>query len=1086
MEENRFMVITWILNSISKDIAEAFLYTTSARNLWLDLEARFGESNGPLLYHLQKKLKKLWDEQATLDPLPTCSCGAGTKLAEKANFTQLIQFLMGLNDAYDHIQNQILVMDPLPSIGKAYSMILQVEKQREVNAMNLELDKEEAMTLQTIDTRKQNSLRNPIKKRSAAEKKQMYCTYCKKTGHIREQCFELNGYPEWYEDLMKQRKGINKPVINTTFNAHMENGKGNTQGPSQNENNLSELIKAKVRRALHNSEFSQSFSNSMCADNSVNFTGTLLYKDNFESNENWIMDSGASAHMSMNPDLFHNLRQLDTINSVKLSDGNMYKVEKIGDIRISDKLTLKNVLYIPHFKHNLLSVNALCEAGNINVIFTNSQCFVQDLSRTCSKLQATRSSQALDRTESLICCEICPLAKQNRLPFQLNESHSDTIFDLIHIDVWGSYNQYSVTHCTYMLTIVDDCSRATWVYMMDHKSQVQQKLECFLNMVETQFNLKVKRIRSDNGTEFTNKQCQDLLQNRGILHQRTCVYSPQQNGIVERKHQHLLQVARSIMFYAKLPQKFWVESLLTATYLINRMPTPTLKWKSPYEILHNKALDYTHLIIFGYLCFVTNVMPYKRKFEPRAMKCVFLEYAQDMKSEDNSCPLPIIDYGEHDEDTQQLEQEVTPQEDVISLGRSTRTTHRRKPKCFSEAQSHLEWRSAMKQEIDALDVERYKARLVAKGFNQVEGEDYSDYFAPVAKTVTIRTLLGAAAAKGWHLHHLNVRNAFFHGKGYGVTKGIVSRLKKSLYGLKQASRQWNSEFTERIKGLGFKQSKYDYCLFTKATKRLIEEVKRYLDNIFTVKDLGEAQYFLGLELSRSQKDLIQETYRKTAVSGFTRPDICFAKQQLSQYVQEPSEEHWQAAIHLIRYLKGNHSSGLFFSSSNKLKLTAFSDADWATCRRTRRSTTAYCIFMGTAPISWKSKKQTIVARSSTEAEYRSMAATVCEIVWVNNSLKDLQIQVKTPIPFHCDNKAALHITENLVFHERTKHVELDCHVVRDKFKEGLILPTYLVSKDQVADMFTKVLTGNAFSRLYSKVGLITKDAIPACKGAAEV
>ncbi|KAL2247810.1 UNVERIFIED_CONTAM: Retrovirus-related Pol polyprotein from transposon RE1 [Sesamum indicum] len=184
-------------------------------------------------------------------------------------------------------------------------------------------------------------------------------------------------------------------------------------------------------------------------------------------------------------------------------------------------------------------------------------------------------------------------------------------------------------------------------------------------------------------------------------------------------------------------------------------------------------------------------------------------------------------------------------------------------------------------------VERYKARLVAKGLNQVEGEDYSDCFAPVAKTITVRTLLGAAAAKGWHLHHLDVNNAFLHGsldetiymtppEGYGATKEMVCRLKKSLYGLKQASRQWNSEFTEKIKGLGFKQSKYDYCLFTNgtnnyfialliyvddiliavATKGLIEEVKRYPDNLFTVKDLGEAQYFLGLELSRSQKRLV--------------------------------------------------------------------------------------------------------------------------------------------------------------------------------------------------------------------------------------
>ncbi|KAL2242389.1 UNVERIFIED_CONTAM: Retrovirus-related Pol polyprotein from transposon RE1 [Sesamum indicum] len=1329
------MVISWILNSITRDIAEAFLYTSSARNLWLDLESRFGQSNGPLLFQIQReicstsqgnksiaaydiKLKKLWDEQLSLDPLPVCSCGAGRKFAEKAEFTQLIQFLMGLNDAYDHVRNQILLMDPLPSMGKAFSMILQVEKQREVNARSIELDKEEAMTVQSADTRRQFVPKNPVKKRNTIDKKQMYCVHCKKTGHLRENCFELNGYPDWYEDLMRQRKGMNKPVTNRSFNACVEDRRRTIQGTSHNDSDLSELIKTEIRKALQNSDISQNYSNSTYADNSVNFAGTLFHKECFVSNENWIMDSGASAHMSMNASLFHNLRNLDIVSSVKLPDGNVYKVRQIGDIRISDKLTLRNVLYTPDFKYNLLSINALCEVGNISVLFTDSQCFVQDLvtekviaigykrgrlyllkHSQCSKEQELPKHVAhfqnhvedqnfvkikhaslwhnrlghpskdvishlpfkVDIADSVKACETCTLAKQNRLPFQLNENHSENVFDIIHIDVWGPYNQFSITHCIYMLTIVDDCSRATWIYMMMHKSQVPQKLECFLNMIETQFNKRVKRIRSDNGTEFTNKQCQILFKDKGIIHETTCVHSPQQNGIVERKHQHLLQVARSLMFFAKMPQKFWVESLLTATYLINRMPTAVLKWRSPYEILYNKTPEYGHLKTFGCLCFATNVIPHKRKFEPRALRCVFLGYAQgkkgykvmdlstnlihisrdvvfhentlpfsDIEPIDNSCPLPTITEEDDSHDFQEERQVLEPQEDATGPRRSTRISHKpvwmrdyscccysdcfsdnytntvqgclvektcplQEPKCFSEAQQYMEWKEAMKQEIDALEknntwelsalpkgkkpigckwvfktklkadgsIERHKARLVAKGFNQVEGEDYSDCFAPVAKTVTVRTLLGAATAKGWHLHHLDVNNAFLHGnleetiymtppEGYEVEKGMVCKLKKSLYGLKQASRQWNSEFTERIKGLGFTQSKYDYCLFTKgnnnnfialliyvddvliaaASKSLIEEVKRYLDNLFTIKDLGEAQYFLGLELFRSQKGLVlsqnkytQDIVRDVGLSegksaltplppglkfssqptkplkdisryrrligrllylGFTRPDICFATQQLSQFVQEPCEEHWLAAVHLIRYLKGNATSGLFFPANNETNLTAFSDADWATCSKTRRSTTGYCIFMGACPISWKSKKQSTVSRSSAEAEYRSMAATVCEVVWVNNLLKDLHIQVQTPIPFYCDNKAALHITENPVFHERTKHVEIDCHVVRDKYKEGLISPAYLASKEQVADLFTKVLTGKSFSHLYSKLGLITKDTIPACEGAAKV
>ncbi|KAL0349701.1 UNVERIFIED_CONTAM: hypothetical protein Sradi_4119300 [Sesamum radiatum] len=140
-----YMVISWLLNSISKEIAEAFIYTTSARDLWLALESRYGESNGPLLYQIQReisfmsqrdqtvstyftKLKKLWDELACLNPLPSCSCGSSKAQADMSSSSQLIQFLMGLSDAYDHVRNQVLLMDSLSSIGKAYSMILRVEK----------------------------------------------------------------------------------------------------------------------------------------------------------------------------------------------------------------------------------------------------------------------------------------------------------------------------------------------------------------------------------------------------------------------------------------------------------------------------------------------------------------------------------------------------------------------------------------------------------------------------------------------------------------------------------------------------------------------------------------------------------------------------------------------------------------------------------------------------------------------------------------------------------------------------------------------------------------------------------------------
>ncbi|KAK9114556.1 hypothetical protein Syun_021353 [Stephania yunnanensis] len=340
----------------------------------------------------------------------------------------------------------------------------------------------------------------------------------------------------------------------------------------------------------------------------------------------------------------------------------------------------------------------------------------------------------------------------------------------------------------------------------------------------------------------------------------------------------------------------------------------------------------------------------------------------------------------------------------------------------------------------------------------------------------------------------------------------VCKLQRSLYGLKQASRQWNHELTSKLQSFGFIQSAHNPCLFTYHTTgkflvllvyvddvlltgtslELINQVKTFLHTLFTIKDLGQARYFLGLELVRSTSGLYVHqrkyvldlltifglTMAKPAATplprdckfndvdsplfievdryrrligrllylGFTRPDITYATQQLSQFVQAPTEQHWTGALHVLRYLKGTPSQGLFFPVQMDLSVVGYCDSDWAACPISRKSLTGYCVFMGSSLISWKTKKQATVSKSSAEAEYRSLSSTVCELLWISYILKDLAIPTSLPIPLWCDNQAAIHLSANPVFHERTKHLEIDCHLVRHQFKYGFVLPKYISTR----------------------------------------
>lgn len=210
-------------------------------------------------------------------------------------------------------------------------------------------------------------------------------------------------------------------------------------------------------------------------------------------------------------------------------------------------------------------------------------------------------------------CHVCHLAKQKKLSFLSENNICNTNFELLHIDVWGPFSVETVEGYKYFLTIVDDHFRATWIYLLKHKSDVLTVFPAFIKQVETQYNTKVRAVRSDNKElQFT-----QFYQENGIVSFHSCPETPEQNSVVECKYQHILNVARALLFQSNM-LSHWGDCAMTAVSLINRTPSQLLYNKTPYEVLTGKKPDYSKIRIFGCLCYASTSQKQRHKCQPRS------------------------------------------------------------------------------------------------------------------------------------------------------------------------------------------------------------------------------------------------------------------------------------------------------------------------------------------------------------------------------------------------------------------------------------------------------------------------------------
>ncbi|RVW54161.1 Retrovirus-related Pol polyprotein from transposon RE1 [Vitis vinifera] len=758
----------------------------------------------------------------------------------------------------------------------------------------------------------------------------------------------------------------------------------------------------------------------------------------------WILDSGASDHLS-----------------------------GIGLALPLPSLPLTSVLYTPECPFNLISISKITRTLNCSITFSDKFVTLQDRS-TGKTIGIGRESQGLYHltsdsspavcistdapllihnrlghpslskfqkmvprfsTLSSLPCESCQLGKHTRVSFpkRLN-NRAKSPFELVHTDVWGPCRTASTLGFQYFVTFIDDYSRSQFTSFMSH---------------------------------------------HGILHQSSCAHTPQQNGVAERKNRHLVETARTLLLHSHIPH-----SLL--------FPDQPLYFLPPR--------------VFGCTCFVHILTPGQDKLSAKAMKCLFLGYSRLQKG-----------YRCYSLETHRYAPSTTS-------GLSSSPAYRA-PLPFPEAPADslpipsaspapalpspndlpiavrkvgCRWVYAVKVGPDG-QVDRLKARLVAKGYTQVYGSDYGDTFSPVAKIASVRLLLSMAAMCSWPLYQLDIKNAFLHGD-----------LAEEVY------MEQPPGFVAQGSLCIYLVVYVDDIVITGSDQDGIQKLKQHLFTHFQTKDLGKLKYFLGIEIAQSSSgvvlsqrkyalDILEETgmldckpvdtpmdpnvklvpgqgeplgdpgrYRrlvgKLNYLTITRPDISFPVSVVSQFLQSPCDSHWDAVIRILRYIKSTPGQGVLYENRGHTQVVGYTDADWAGSPTDRRSTSGYCVFIGGNLISWKSKKQDVVARSSAEAEYRAMALATCELIWLRHLLQELRFGKDEQMKLICDNQAALHIASNPVFHERTKHIEVDCHFIREKIASGCVATSFVNSNDQLADIFTKSLRGPRIKYICNKLG----------------
>ncbi|KAK2410077.1 putative mitochondrial protein [Trifolium repens] len=839
------------------------------------------------------------------------------------------------------------------------------------------------------------------------------CHHCGKRGHIRPFCYKLHGYPN--------------------------------QKPNQNVTHEKTIVKKEWRPIEESAALPKEEDVGLIAHTSLRAS----------SREDWYFDSGCSRHMTGEEKYLMNVRSYKA-SFVTFGDGAKGEIIGIGDLINHGQPNLENVLLVKGLTANLISISQLCDQG-MKVNFTKSECLVNNeegqlvlrgtrskyncylwkpqeeaLTSTCLvttedevqlwhqkmghlnlkgmkkviSLEAIRGIPKLRIVEGKVCGE-CQIGKQVRMSHPMLEHQTTSkVLELLHMDLMGPMQVESLGGKRYVLVVVDDFSRYTWVNFIREKSDSFDVFKELCIQIQREKGSNVVRIRSDHGREFENSKFDDFCAAEGIKHEYSSPITPQQNGIVERKNRTIQESARVMLHAKNVPYHFWAEAMNTACYVHNRVTLRKGTTSTLYELWKDRKPTVKHFHIFGSECFILADREPRRKLDPKSEKGFFLGYStnsrayrvyntktqvvmesvnvvvkdsSDKENEgvDQGTPVSVnaepddgastpASMNEADERTIEEDSDESARPQATSKGPSVRvqknhpldlvignpeqgiTTRRTndvvanscfvslfEPKNVKEALTDEAWIEAMQEELNQFErsevwdlvprpedvnvigtkwvyknksdengtVTRNKARLVAQGYTQIEGLDFDETFAPVARLESIRLLLGVACILKFKLYQMDVKSAFLNGylqeevyveqpKGFVDPEhpNYVYKLKKALYGLKQAPRTWYERLTQFLEEQGYRKGGSDKTLFVKQEKGKFIIAQIYVDDIvfggmsnamvqhfvqqmqseFEMSLVGELTYFLGLQIKQMDDTIFisQSKYARNIIKKF--------------------------------------------------------------------------------------------------------------------------------------------------------------------------------------------------------------------------